>query len=125
MSSTWERRELRPSTAASDVSNPKPRSPPEMLASIASGSPTYPSPTTAKSCACCTACTVTASAAGVDHPGTDRHPGRLVDQDEGAGGAVLRVGVAQQRHRGAQLDAADLVEPKLLGVLVAVQGVDV
>src|SRR5690242_1282549 len=65
------------------------------------------------------------SAPAVDHAGTDRDAGGLVDEDEGARGAVLRVRVAQQRHGGAQLDAADLVEAELLGVLVAVQRVDV
>src|SRR4051794_26639238 len=65
------------------------------------------------------------SGAGVDHPGADGDAGRLVDQDERARGAVLGVRVAQQRHGGAQLDAADLVEAELLGVLVAVQGVHV
>src|SRR6266545_7582012 len=65
------------------------------------------------------------SAGGVDHAGTDGDAGRLVDQDERTRGAVLRVGVAQQRDGRAQLHTADLVEPELLGVLVAVQGVDV
>src|SRR4051794_10252426 len=66
-----------------------------------------------------------ALAGAVDHPGADGDAGGFIDEDEGAGGAVLGVGVAQQRNGGAQLDAADLVEPELLGLLVAVQAVDV
>src|SRR6478609_3832740 len=50
------------------------------------------------------------STSGVDHPGTDGDPGGLVDEDERPRGAVLRVGVAQQGHRGAERDAADLVQ---------------
>src|SRR5688572_6329549 len=59
------------------------------------------------------------SAGSVDHARADGDPGCLVDQDERARGAVLRVRVAQQRHGGAQLDAADLVERELAGLLVA------
>src|SRR3954452_17391144 len=65
------------------------------------------------------------SASGVDHARTDGDAGRLVDQDERARGAGLRVGVAQQRHGGARLDTSDLVEAELLGVLVAMKGVHV
>ena len=49
----------------------------------------------------------------------------LVDEDEAAGGAVAAVLVVEERQRGAQRDAADLVERQAHGVLVAVQRVDV
>src|SRR5690606_15923038 len=61
----------------------------------------------------------------VDHAGADGDPGCFVDEDEGAGRAVLGVGVGQEGHGGAHLDTADFVDAEFAGVLVAVQGVDV
>ena len=45
-----------------------------------------------------------------DHAGGDGGVGRLVDQDEAAGRAVVGVAVDGQRRRGAQRDPADVVE---------------
>src|SRR3954452_2411418 len=66
-----------------------------------------------------------ALAGAVDHPGADGDAGGFIDEDEGAGGAVLGVGVAEQGDGGAQLDTTDLVEPELLGLLVPMEAVDV
>src|SRR5699024_11885466 len=61
----------------------------------------------------------------VDHARADGDAGRLVDQNERTGRAVLFVRVAQQRLCGTQLDPADLVEAELAGLQIAVQRIDV
>src|SRR3954469_2171058 len=53
------------------------------------------------------------AAAGTEHPGRHRLVGRFVDEDEAPGGAVAPVVVGEQRRRGPQGDAPDLVEPEL------------
>ena len=71
---------------------------------------------------------VRAGVRGGDHPddtGADRAVGRGIDDDEAAGRTVRRVVVHQERLGGAERDTADLVEVEGLGVLVAVQPVDV
>src|SRR6476660_8146969 len=60
-----------------------------------------------------------------DHARRDGPVGGLVDEDEPPGGPVAAVGVAHQRLRRAELNAADVVEPQRLRLFVAVQRVDV
>jgi len=64
--------------------------------------------------------------AGVsDHSSAHRGVGRLVDKNQAAGQPVARVRVAEHGLGEPKRDAADLVQPKLRGGLVPVQGVDV
>src|SRR3954447_308400 len=67
----------------------------------------------------------TFSGGGGEHPRADGGVGGLVDQDEPAGDPVAGVVVDEQRLGGAQLHAADVVEPQGLGVGLPVQRVDV
>ena len=60
-----------------------------------------------------------------EHPGADGRVGRLVDEDEPPGHPVAGVLVDEQRLGGAQPHPADVVEPELAAVRLAVQRVDV
>src|SRR5215831_13221916 len=60
-----------------------------------------------------------------DHGGADGGASGLVDEDQPAGLPVPAVGVAEQRLRRPEGGAADLVQPKLAGALLPVQGVHV
>src|SRR4051812_43187230 len=65
---------------------------------------------------------LTPALAAEDHAGAHRGVCRLVDEDERTGRPVAAVLVGEQRLGGAQGDPADLVEPQMGRVLVAVQG---
>lgn len=60
-----------------------------------------------------------------NHPRSDRFVGALVDEDEGAGLAVLVIGIVKERGGGPEGDAADFIEGEAGGFLDLPEGIDI